>query len=306
MIVYENPIINTGGDLARMAYPAKIVTLITSAVSGEPMSQLSGGPCAYDPKDETALAILTKYQIIRTVPLSVKDLLEETVPWTMAADKQLDANKRYKFVQEYVLACNADAMDCMATETFKLGLFPMKLNSTCFGDVQEFAREYVKLTSLMILAVEGKINKLDMYEEMKESPICPLTDEKVNEIFPAKDKWGLGLCLLLGGRPTVKLCPEPRQGGPNQELALYFSLYWYKRTHQYPLLREYTAWFLGGSSYGKDGNTEAAGAFGYKSLGVDIHPRYNEAYAEFNAAYANWKLGQEERFEHHAEVTVRS
>ncbi|XP_033202006.1 glycerate kinase [Bombus vancouverensis nearcticus] len=287
-----------GGDLARMAYPARVITLITSDVSAEPMSQLSGGPCVYDPKGEKALAVLEKYKLLDRISLSVRDLIEETVPWAMAADKQLDADKHYKFVHRYVIACNADAMECMATEAFKKGLFPVKLNSTCLGDIQEFAREYVKITSLMILAVEGKINKLEMFLEMRDSPICPLTDEKVQEIFPAKDKWGLGMCLLLGGRPTVNLCSKPGQGGPNQELALYFSLYWYLRTQQYPILREYTVWFLGGSSYGKDGNTEAVGAFGYNSLGTNVYPEFEKAQSMYQSAHTKWwKLKEERRFE---------
>ncbi|XP_017792097.1 PREDICTED: glycerate kinase-like [Habropoda laboriosa] len=287
-----------GGDLARMAYPARVVTLITSDVSARPISQLSGGPCVYDPKDDKALAILAKYNLIDRIPLSVKDLVEETIPWVMAADKQLDENKNYKFVHEDVIACNADAMECMSVEVFKLGLFPIKLNSTCSGKIDEFAREYVKMASLMILAVENKINKLDMYEEMKESPVCPLTDIKVQEIFPTKDNWGLGLCLLLGGRPIVNLCSDPGHGGPNQELALYFSLYWYMRTQQFPILREYTVWFLGGSSYGREGNTETAGAFGYKSLSTDVYPEYEKAQSAFNTAYAKWwKLNEDKRFE---------
>lgn len=270
------------------------------------MTHLLGGPCIYDPKAEKALEILTKYKLIDRVPLSIKELVEETVPWIMAADKQLDANKNYKFVHEYVIACNADAMECMATESYKLGLFPIKLNSTCFGDIQEFAREYVKMTSLMILAVEGKINKLEMWQEMRDSSICPLTDEKVNEIFPAKDKWGLGLCLLLGGRPTVNLCPTPGRGGPNQELALYFSLYWYLRTQQYPILRGYTVWFLGGSSYGKDGNSDAVGAFGYQSLSTDIYPEYDKAFRTFQNAYAKWwKLNDGRRLNSEMVVNIR-
>lgn len=252
------------------------------------MTHLSGGPCVHDPKDLTALAILVKYRLLAGLPMSVRELAEESIPWVMAADKQVGENGKYRFVHEYVIACNADAMECMSVDVFKLGFFPVKLNSTCSGTVQEFAREYVKMTSLMILGVEGKINKLDMYEEMKDSPVCPLTDKTVQEIFPAKDKWGLGLCLLLGGRQTVNLCANPGKGGPNQELALYFSLYWYMRTQQYPILREYTVWFLGGSSYGADGNTPQTGAFGYKSLATDVYPVYEKAQSVFNTAYVKW------------------
>ncbi|KAG7211729.1 hypothetical protein KM043_010975 [Ampulex compressa] len=286
------------GDLARLAYPAKVVILVCSDVSEEPRDHLGGGPCAYDPKDERALAILSKYKLAERVPQSVRELLEESVPWTMAADEQLDERKKYKFVYEYVIACNADAMECMAVEAFGHGLFPVKLNSICAGPVQEFAREYVKVASLMVLAVEDKIGRLEMYELMKDSPICPLSDEKVAEIFPAKDKWGLGLCLLLGGRPTVNLCPDAARGGPNQELALYFSLYWYLRTEQYPILRGYTVWFLGGSSYGKDGNTSAAGAYGYKSLATDVYPEYQRAKSAYYAASLEWhKLTEDKQAE---------
>ncbi|XP_011704704.1 PREDICTED: glycerate kinase-like isoform X2 [Wasmannia auropunctata] len=278
-----------GGDLARLAYPAKVITLFTSEMSAEPPEQLGGGPCVYDPKDQTALAILTKYNLIDKVSQSVREVLGKPNPRT-TADAQLDEKKRYKFVQQYVIACNADAIECMAARAFKLGLSSLKLNSTCGGTVEEFAQEYVKIASLMILAVENKITKLEMYEQMKESTVCPLTDREVWEMFPTKDKWGLGLCLLLGGRPTVHLGGEhPGKGGPNQELALYFSIYWYMRTKQYPILREYTVWFLGGSSHGRDGNTNAAGAFGYKSLATDIYPEYEKARSVHRAALLKWR-----------------
>lgn len=220
------------------------------------------------------------------------------------ATAQLDEKKRYKFVQQCVIACNADAIECMATKVFKLGLSPLKLNFTCGGTVEEFAQEYVKIASLMILAVENKITKLEMYEQMKESPVCPLTHREVWEMFPTKDKWSLGLCLLLGGRPTVHLCEHPGKDEPNQELALYFS-YWYMRTKQYPILRGYTVWFLGGSSYGRDGNTNAAGAFGYKSLATDVYPEYEKARNVHKAAFLKWRKLAEDK-QNESEIAVRT
>lgn len=120
-----------------MAYPAKIITLFTSDVSAEPSEQLGGGPCVYDPKDQRALAILTKYKLIDKVSQNVRELLGEADPQKTRADTQLDEKKRYKFVQQYVIACNADAIECMATEALKLGLSPLKLNSTCGGTAEE-------------------------------------------------------------------------------------------------------------------------------------------------------------------------
>lgn len=275
-------------------------------MSAEPSEQLGGDPCVYDPKDQRALAILTKYKLVDKVSQNVRELLGESDPRKTRADAQLNEKKRYKFVQQYVIACNADAIECMTTEALKLGLSPLKLNSICGGTVEEFAQEYVKIASLMILAVENKITKLEMYEQMKESPVCPLTDRKVWEIFPTKDRWGLGLCLLLGGRPAVNLGENSGKGGPNQELALYFSLYWYMRTKQYPILRTYTVWFLGGSSYGRDGNTSAAGAFGYKSLATDVHPEYEKARSMYKTAFLKWrKLAEDKQSESGIAVRAR-
>lgn len=274
-------------------------------MSAEPSEQLGGGPCVYDPKDQRALAILTKYKLVDKVSQNVRELLGKSDPQKTRADVQLNEKKRYKFVQQYVIACNADAIKCMTTEALKLGLSPLKLNSIRGGTVEEFAQEYVKIASLMILAVENKITKLEMYEQVKESPVCPLTDQEVWEMFPTKDKWGLGLCLLLGGRPAVNLGENFGEGGPNQELALYFSLYWHMRTKQYPILRAYTVWFLGGSSYGRDGNTSAAGAFGYKSLATDVHSEYEKARSMYKTAFLKWrKLAEDKQSE--SEIAVRA
>ncbi|XP_070519944.1 glycerate kinase, partial [Cardiocondyla obscurior] len=284
-----------GGDLARLAYSARVITFFTSNVSAEPPVILAGDPCAYDPKDQSALEILTKYRLIDKVSQSIRELVKESSPRKIAADAQLDEKDGYKFVRRYVIACNADAIECMAARAIKLGLSPLKLSITSGGTVEEFAQEYAKIASLMILAVENKITKLQMYEQMKESPICPLTDREVWEMFPTKDKWGLGLCLLLGGRPAVRLNERPGKGGPNQELALYFSLYWCMRTKQYPILRGYTVWFLGGSSYGRDGNTNAAGAFGYKSLATDVYPEYENARNVHKAAFLKLRRFAEDK-----------
>lgn len=129
---------------------------------------------------------------------------------------------------------------------FKLGLSPLKLNFTCGGTVKEFAQKYVKIASLMILAVENKITKLEMYEQLKESPVCPLTHREVWEMFPTKDKWSLGAFCWMVDRPWFISASIPERVGPIRNSP--FSLYWYMRTKQYPILRGYTVWFLGGSS----------------------------------------------------------
>ncbi|XP_066591895.1 glycerate kinase-like [Prorops nasuta] len=279
-----------GGDLARMAFPAKVIILVTSDIYSEPtaMRYLGGGPCHYDPKDLGALNVLSKYKFLDNISGSIRDVVEEVLPWTNAADKQLDENQKYKFTNQYVIASNRDAMDYMASKTLSFGYFPLKLNSTCLGTVELVAEEYAKLASLLILGVENKVSSGELYVRMKDSPVCPLTEDTVKEIFPAKDKWGLGLYLLLGGRPTVELCSHPGKGGPNQELALYFSQYWQNCVEENPILRNYTVWLLGGSSTGKDGNTSAVGAFGYKNISTDIYPVFKTLDSKYKSAHIRW------------------
>lgn len=259
----------------------------------------------HDPKDQRALAIVTKYKLLDKVSQSVREVLWETKPRKTAADARVDQQTGYKFVQQFVMASNADAMECMATEVFRLGLTPLKLNSTCSGSVDKLAQEYARLASLLILTLENKITRSEMYEQMKGSPVCPSNEQTVWEMIPTRDTWSLGLCLLLGGRPTVQLCERPGKNGPNQELALRFSLYWSVRTEEHPILRGYTVWFVGGSSRGRDGNTRAAGAFGYRSLATDVHSEYEKASDTYDAACRKWKLALQDK-QSESEITVRS
>jgi len=276
-----------------------------SGVSAELSEQLAGGPCVYDPKDQTALTILTKYELFDKVSYSIRETLKEANPRS-GADRRLDEGKRYKFVQQCMLACNDDAVECMAAQGFRLGLYPVKLNTSDAVEVDEFAREYAKIASLAILASEGKVTKQEMYEQMRESPVCPLTEQQVLEMFPESvDKWGLGLCVVLGGRPIVHLSAHPGKGGPNQDLALRFALYWYTYIQQYPILRQYTVWFAGGSSRGRDGNTSAAGAFGYGQLVADIQSEYEKAHIAHQAALFRWRRLVEDRRDK-SEIAVRT
>lgn len=132
----------------------------------------------------------------------------------------------------------------------------------------------------MILAVEGRITKLQMYSEMVHSPVVPLTEGKINEIFPKSTEWGLGVCLLFGSACNAadyKL--DDRLSGPNQEIALYFSLYWHLRQKQYPILANYHVSILSASSNGHDANcpNNVAGAYGYSQLPVGLIDKYNQA-----------------------------
>ncbi|XP_046613602.1 glycerate kinase-like [Neodiprion virginianus] len=268
-----------GGELARLAYPAKVVTLVMSDVPGNLPHLVAGSPTVNDPGKDAALAVVRKYKLEESLPPAVREVLHERPP---VKDPLVDENYKFKFVDYHVLADTGDAIRGMTDAAFRLGLVPVSLSSTVVGPVREVSRAYAQVTALMILAAEGKISKLEMYDAMKFDRVLPLSEEKIREIFPSKERWGLGLCLLSGGAPNADLSEESRTG-PNQDLALYFSLDWYLKVKENPILNDYVVWFLGGSTDGIDGNTKAAGAYGYGSLGPAVFKRYKELTLEESA-----------------------
>ncbi|XP_051171154.1 glycerate kinase-like isoform X2 [Leptopilina boulardi] len=230
-----------GSGLARIAFPAKVITIIMSDVPGDNINEIAGAPTVNESWTNEVNAILHKYHSLTiNLSLSMRQVLNEISP--SMPKKMLSKSGNFKFVDYHIIASNVDAMDSMAKAAFKLGYIPIKVNSKCVGTSQK------------------------------------MSHDKVREIFPSKEKWGFGLYLILGGRGSVNVADAQwqGQGGPNQELALYFSIYWYLKCRQYPILNDYNVWFLGCASSGKDGNSHVAGAFGYKTLVSGVCEKFHE------------------------------
>ena len=69
-----------GGQLARMAYPARVLSLILSDVIGDDLDVIGSGLTAPDASTfEGAKAVLEKYGILGRVPASVRERLESGV-----------------------------------------------------------------------------------------------------------------------------------------------------------------------------------------------------------------------------------
>jgi len=65
-----------GGQLARAAQPARVVTLILSDIVGDPLDAIASGPTVPDPTTYAdALSILDKYRIRGEIPAAIRDRL---------------------------------------------------------------------------------------------------------------------------------------------------------------------------------------------------------------------------------------
>jgi len=179
-----------GGQLAKMATPATVVTLILSDVIGDDLSVIASGPTAPDDSSyQDALRILQHYDMLDTIPSQVKGHLEKgaegKIPETPTRQDPLFEKVFFKFV-----GSNQIALQAAAKKAESLGYTPLILTNAACGEAREIAKYFAAIAKQLVV-----------YQQ----PLTP----------PA--------CILSGGEPTVTLKGKGK-GGRNQEFTLAAGL----------------------------------------------------------------------------------
>jgi hydroxypyruvate reductase len=179
-----------GGQLAALAYPATVVSLLLSDVIGDPLDVIGSGPTAPDSSTfEEALRVLAKYGLSKRVPAAVFARLERgaegRLPETPKPGDAIFSN-----VTNFVIGSNRLALDAAAQAARSLGYRTLILSSTMQGETREVARVYAEILR-----------------------------EIVSSGHPLKRP----ACLLSGGETTVTVRGKGK-GGRNQEFALAAAL----------------------------------------------------------------------------------
>ena len=173
-----------GGQLARTASPATIVSLILSDVIGDPLDVIASGPTAPDPTTfADAISILRKYKIENEIPAKILQVLREGVerkrPETLKSSDEILVHTHNLIIGTNLLALKT-AKEKAEQSGYQAEIITNKLD----GDVS---------------AVSNYI-----FETIKS----------------AKDKNpDKKICLLFAGEPTVRITGNG-MGGRNQHLAL--------------------------------------------------------------------------------------
>jgi hydroxypyruvate reductase len=171
-----------GGQLAALAAPAKVISLILSDVVGDNLDVIGSGPTSPDASTfETARAVFDKYGVWNKVPRSVRERLERGVQGKIA-----ETPKTLDNVDNRIIGSNRLALDAAAKEARVLGYKTLILSSTVEGETREIAGMHAAIA-----------------REIRQSghPLKP----------PA--------CVISGGETTVTLHGKGK-GGRNQEFAL--------------------------------------------------------------------------------------
>lgn len=263
-----------GGGLARIAYPASIITLILSDIVGDPVDLIASGPTVYSPRaPEHVVAILKKYNLYQPLEGDLKRVI--TSKETFNDRPLLNPAKQFKHVTNIILGNNKMALEAASLEALRKKLTPIILRNDITGNVQNVSSAYAHITSLICLVLLNELEREEFYDRVRSMPILPLSIDKVDEIFHYIIGSLGGILLIGGGEPTVVVTGRGK-GGRNQELTLRFSLDWLAKIKSYPQLAEYDVIMLSAGTDGQDGPTDAAGAFGYPAIAPVMHDFYTK------------------------------
>jgi glycerate 2-kinase len=179
-----------GGQLAQLASPATVVSLLLSDVVGDPLDVIASGPTVPDPSTFVdCLNIIERYDLPGKLPAAVLKVLNDGAAGLLA-DTPKPGDAVFKKVQNLVVGSNRAALLAAAEEARLLGYHVLMLSSFMQGEAREIAQA---LTA---------IGKEIVYSD---NPVPS----------PA--------CVLAGGETTVTIAGRGK-GGRNQELALAAAL----------------------------------------------------------------------------------
>lgn len=170
-----------GGQLAQVAYPATVITLILSDVIGDRLDVIASGPTTPDSSTfQDCLNILDKYQLLEKIPVSVRDRLLSGASGTISeTPKQDDAF--FDRTQNLIIASNLRAIEAAAGKAKELGYHTLILSGFIEGETKEAAKVHAAI---------------------------------LKEIFHSANPLARPACVISGGETTVTI----RGNGRGEEI----------------------------------------------------------------------------------------
>ena len=172
-----------GGNLARRAAPATVVSFILSDVIGDDLSTIGSGPTVPDPSTfADAWKVLETHNLLQSIPESVKTHLSHGRSGTIP-DTPKPHDPAFSHVHNFLIGSNTLALEAAARAAQRLGYISYIVPDPISGDTTHAARAFAR-----------------------QIKACLAAEQKPT-------------CLLAGGETTVQVTGKG-QGGRNQEFAL--------------------------------------------------------------------------------------
>ena len=175
-----------GGQLARLAFPATVISLLLSDVIGDSLDVIGSGPTVADASTfADAQTVLRKYGIDRKAPAAVRERIERGVGGEIPETPK-PGDPALSRTQNLVVGSNILAVTAAAAKARELGLRTMVLSTFIEGETRDVARMHAAIA-----------RQARVYGQPVRGPAC----------------------IITGGETTVTIRGDGK-GGRNQEFAL--------------------------------------------------------------------------------------
>lgn len=176
-----------GGRLARIAAPARVLSLILSDVVGDNLDVIGSGPTAPDASTfSEALAVLDKYALRGRVPVGVRAHLEAGERAEGLDETPKPGDPLFDRVDNVIVGSNRKSLAAAAAKAEQMGYRTLILGSTIEGETRDVARLHAAIA---------------------------------REIRTTGHPVPAPACIVSGGETTVTIRGAGK-GGRNQEFAL--------------------------------------------------------------------------------------
>ncbi len=175
-----------GGQLARLAYPATLLSFFISDVVGDRLDTIASGPTVPDQTTfQDCWGIIEKYKLAARIPPAVLRHLKKGLAGEIP-DTPKPGDPVFTKAQNLVIASNAQALEAAAEKARSLGYSTLLLSTSIEGEAREVARTQARL---------------------------------IREIVGSGRPVGRPVCLISGGETTVTVRGSGL-GGRCQEFCL--------------------------------------------------------------------------------------
>jgi hydroxypyruvate reductase len=175
-----------GGRLAKVAYPATLISLILSDVIGDDLDSIASGPTVPDHSTfADCMDVLDKYQITDRLPSVVVDILKKGTHGEIK-DTPKAGDPAFERTQNLIIGSNILTVKAAEKEARELGYNTLILSTFIEGETRDVARVHAAIAK-EILSSGNPIKR------------------------PA--------CVISGGETTVTIRGKGK-GGRNQEFSL--------------------------------------------------------------------------------------
>jgi hydroxypyruvate reductase len=179
-----------GGQLARLASPATLITLVLSDVVGDALDVIASGPTVPDTSTfADCLEILRLYHLRDTIPPAVRRHLEAGVAGRFPETPK-PGEPTFDRTQTVLVGRNLQALEAASRHATALGYHTLILSAAIEGETREVAKVHAGIAK---------------------------------EVLASGHPIAAPACILSGGETTVTLRGNGK-GGRNQEFALALAL----------------------------------------------------------------------------------